>query len=119
MMQHPKVYELLQLIQTSRIHDIELQSLEIYLFHKQEFEGGQVGYRYDKKGNSLIGEREGNWQESWFVIGYDTDLGNPVFVDIQNLHVYIAERGMSTWNPACIMNHIDEIMEYIRNSFHR
>ncbi|WP_020063371.1 hypothetical protein [Bacillus sp. 123MFChir2] len=119
MMQHPKVYELLQLIQTSRIHDIELQSLEIYLFHKQEFEGGQIGYRYDKKGNSLIGEKEGSWQESWFVIGYDTDIGNPIFVDIQNLHVYTAERGRSTWSPICIASHVDEIAWYIRNSVYR
>ncbi len=36
MKQHPKAKELLELIETSKKHDIELQSFEIYLFHENE-----------------------------------------------------------------------------------
>lgn len=40
MKQHLKVKELLGLIETSKKHDIELQSFEIYLFHENELEKG-------------------------------------------------------------------------------
>lgn len=117
MLQNPKIYELVQLTQTSHVHDIELQSLEIYLFHKEEFKGGQIGYRYDDKGSSLIGTDKGDWQESWIVIGYETDLGDPIFVDTKTFRVYTAEHGAETWEPVCIANHIDEVIEAVRNVF--
>ncbi len=57
MRQHPKIKELLGLIETSKKHDIELQSFEIYLFHEKELEKRQIGYRYDKNKNLLISEK--------------------------------------------------------------
>ncbi len=30
---------------------------------------------------TLVGNTEGDWKETWYVIGYDEDLGNPIFVD--------------------------------------
>lgn len=117
MLQNPKIYELIQLTETSQVHDIELKSLEIYLFHKEEFKEGQIGYRYDMEGNSLIGADEGDWQESWIVIGYETDLGDPIFVDTKTLCVYTAEHGVEKWEPVCIANHIDEVIEVVRDAF--
>lgn len=117
MLQNPKIYELVQLTQTSHVHDIEIQSLEIYLFHKEEFKEGQIGYRYDNQGNSLIGTNEGDWQESWVVIGYETDLGDPIFVDTKTLCVYTAEHGAEIWEPVCIAAHIDEVIATVRNTF--
>lgn len=113
MKQHPKVKELLGLIETSRKHDIELQSFEIYLFHENELEKGQMGYRYDKNKNSLISGKKGDWQEGWIVIGYETDMGDPIFVDIKNdlQPIYTAEKGAEIWEPVCIARSIDEIMK--------
>ncbi|PHE09496.1 thiamine transporter [Bacillus pseudomycoides] len=116
MRQFPKVKELLGLIETSKKHDIELQSFEIYLFHENELEKGQIGYRYDKNKNSLMSGKKGDWQESWIVIGYDTDIGDPIFVDIDNpLHpIYTAEQGSEIWEPVCIARSIDEIMKQLK-----
>ncbi|MBC6971445.1 thiamine transporter [Bacillus sp. Xin] len=113
MKQHPKAKELLELIETSKKHDIELQSFEIYLFHENELEKGQIGYRYDKNKNSLISGKKGDWQESWIVIGYDTDMGDPIFVDIEDpvYPIYTVEKGAGIWEPVCIARSIDEIMK--------
>jgi hypothetical protein len=56
--------------------DIEFQSelfdepYEIHLFSREEFEDGQLGYRVDDAGNSLI-YPEGDWQCNWYVIGFE------------------------------------------------
>lgn len=115
MKQHLKVKELLGLIETSKKHDIELQSFEIYLFHENELEKGQIGYRYDKDKSALIGGKKGDWQEGWIVIGYDTDMGDPIFVDIDDplYPIYTAEKGSDIWEPVCIANSIDEIMKQL------
>ena len=99
MKQQPKIAELLKRIETSKQQDIELGSYEIYLFSENELEKGQIGYRYDKHKNSLI-SKEGveNGKKEWIVIGYETDMGDPVFVNVaeDTYLVYTAERGTET-----------------------
>ncbi|KEK24497.1 hypothetical protein [Bacillus gaemokensis] len=117
MRQNQKVKELLGLIETSKKHDVELQSYEIYLFHENELEDGQIGYRYDKNKNTLISEKKGDWQEGWIVIGYETDMGDPIFVDIENpiYPIYTAEKGSEIWEPICIVNRIDDIINQLKD----
>lgn len=65
----------------------EIISVSFHLFFKDEFE----------EGNSFVGNNAGDWKESWFVIGYDEYLGDPIFVDINNNNNYpvlTAEHGM-------------------------
>ena len=111
MKQQLKIAELLKRIETSKQQDIELGSYEIYVFSESELEKGQIGYRYDKHKKSLISEENGKWQEGWIVIGYETDMGDPVFVNIDDdaYPVYTAERGTETWQPVNIGS-IDEII---------
>ncbi|MGG3673271.1 thiamine transporter [Bacillus cereus] len=114
MKQQPKIAELLKRIETSKQQDIELGSYEIYLFSESELEKGQVGYRYDKHKNSLISEGNGKWQEGWIGIGYETDMGDPVFVNVDDdvYPVYTAERGTETWQPVYIGS-MDEIIQQL------
>ncbi|MFB6727880.1 thiamine transporter [Bacillus mobilis] len=114
MKQQLKIAELLKRIETSKQQDIELGSYEIYLFSENELEKGQIGYRYDKHKNSLISEEHGKWKEEWIVIGYETDMGDPVFVNVADdaYLVYTAERGTETWQPVQIGN-MDEIIKQL------
>lgn len=114
MKQQPKIAELLKRIETSKQQDIELGSYEIYLFSESELEKGQVGYRYDKHKNLLISEGNGKWQEGWIAIGYETDMGDPVFVNVDDdvYPVYTAERGTETWQPVYIGS-MDEIIQQL------
>ncbi|WP_283749441.1 thiamine transporter [Bacillus mycoides] len=114
MKQQPKIAELLKRIETSKQQDIELGSYEIYVFSENELEKGQIGYRYDKHKNSLISEESGKWKEEWIVIGYETDMGDPVFVNVADdaYLVYTVERGTETWQPVHIGN-MDEIIKQL------
>ncbi|TKH75245.1 thiamine transporter [Bacillus cereus] len=111
MKQQPKIAELLKRIETSKQQDVELGTYEIYVFSESELEKGQIDYRYDKHKKSLISEENGKWQEGWIAIGYETDMGDPVFVNIDDdaYPVYTAERGTETWHPVYIGN-MDEII---------
>lgn len=114
MKQQQKIAELLKRIETSKQQDIELGTYEIYLFSQNELEKGQIGYRYDKHKNSLISKEHGKWKDEWIVIGYETDMGDLVFVNIDDdaYPVYTAERGTEVWQPVHIGN-IDEIIKQL------
>ncbi|HFJ9403862.1 TPA: thiamine transporter [Bacillus paranthracis] len=114
MKQQPKIAELLKRIETSKQQDIELGTYEIYLFSEIELEKGQIGYRYDKHKNSLLSKEHGKWKDEWIVIGYETGMGDPVFVNIDDdaYPVYTAERGTEVWQPVHIGN-IDEIIKQL------
>lgn len=110
MKQQQKIAELLKRIETSKQQDIELGTYEIYLFSQNELEKGQIGYRYDKHKS----KEHGKWKDEWIVIGYETDMGDPVFVNIDDdaYPVYTAERGTEVWQPVHIGN-IDEIIKQL------
>ncbi|MFI8496708.1 hypothetical protein ACIGC1_28415 [Peribacillus butanolivorans] len=94
----------------------ETISVSFHLFSKDEFEEGQLGYREDEEGNSFVGNNEGDWKESWFVIGYDEDLGDPIFVDIHNKSypVLTAEYGMGEWEPSVLYDSLEEFLKDIK-----
>lgn len=114
MKQQLKIAELLKRIESSKQQDIELGSYEIYVLSESELEKGQIGYRYDKHKNSLISEENGKWQDGWIAIGYETDMGDPVFVNVDDdtYPVYTAERGTEMWQPVYIGN-MDEIIKQL------
>ncbi|MDR0132785.1 hypothetical protein [Priestia megaterium] len=92
-------------------HEEEIE-LCFYLFNKDEVEEGQLGYRIDELGNSLLGNDKGDWKEDWFVIGYDQDLGDPLFVGIndKNYPILTAEHGMGEWVPNIMYNSLKEFI---------
>ena len=94
----------------------EIISVFFHLFFKDEFKEGQLGYREDEEGNSFVGNNEGDWKESWFVIGYDEDLGDPIFVDINNKNypVLTAEHGMGEWEPSVLYDSLEEFIKDIK-----
>lgn len=75
-----------------------------------ELPEAQLGYAKHPNGNDLTGENEGDWKKEWIVIGNDTSLGDPYFIDtsVEALPVYTAMHGMGSWNP-------EEISPSLRN----
>lgn len=82
---------------------------------KQTFEEAQLGYRTHPNGNELTGSREGDWKTSWFVIGRDTVVGDPFFVDLgsENLPVYTAMHGAGSWDPTLVSRSVSGFISSI------
>ncbi|MFT8320852.1 MAG: hypothetical protein ABF649_08105 [Bacillus sp. (in: firmicutes)] len=112
-----KLEELESLDIEIEVHDPEIETLSIHLFSREEFEEGQLGYSVDEEGNSLTGNNEGDWKATWYVIGYDELLGDPIFIDIENKNylVMTAMHGEDDWEPEVLFSSLNEFLEYISN----
>ncbi|MBX2943371.1 MAG: hypothetical protein KF860_13595, partial [Cyclobacteriaceae bacterium] len=88
---------------------------EIVFFPADELDGGQVGFSVDDKNNSLITGHEGDWKEEWLVIGVDSLLGDPIFVDTSSkqLQVLTAVHGEDEWEAILIADSLDSFSEII------
>lgn len=99
MINHNKIKQLLAHVDRADDNEIELEyesePMTIELFNSEEIEEGQLGYSFDEEGQSLVGNEEGDWKEGWIVIGIDSYLGDPIFVDSndENCPVYTARWG--------------------------
>jgi hypothetical protein len=87
---------------------ISLGYRELQTFKSTELEKGQLGYRSDERGNSLIG-KDGAWENSWYVIGWD-ELGDPYFIDIESERVFTAIHGHGLWEPECIAMDVESFV---------
>ncbi|WP_042355190.1 hypothetical protein [Bacillus rubiinfantis] len=89
------------------------EPISINLLSRDELEKGQLGYRFDEEGNTLIGKEDGQWKENWFVIGYDEELGDPLIVDIavKDYPIMIAMHGMGYWEPEIVFSSLKDFLE--------
>ncbi|QFT56177.1 hypothetical protein [Microbulbifer sp. THAF38] len=84
--------------------ELEVEMGGIITFSKDGSLGEQVGYSTSINGDPLYGLDEGDWQECWYVIGFETLLGDPIFINLNkgSLPVYTAPHGMGEWIETCI-----------------
>lgn len=80
----------------------------------------QIGYSVHPDGTDLTGSNDGDWLKSWVVIGTDTEVGDPFFVDTSDpaLPVYTAMHGMGEWSPERVCNSLVsflEILSYLKS----
>lgn len=117
-----KILSRLEALKTNEIEiafvdeEEEIISVSFHLFSKDEFEEGQIGYRKEEDGKSFVGSDKGDWKESWYVIGYDEDLGDPIFIDTNNKKypVLTAEHGMGEWKPSVLYDSLEEFINDIK-----
>jgi len=78
--------------------------LEIEVFSPEALQEGQVGYSVDPDGRSLTGAPP-LWQPNWLVVGYETLLGDPIFVDLDDpeLPVMTAMHDVHPWDPTPLL----------------
>ncbi|KEK23112.1 hypothetical protein [Bacillus gaemokensis] len=118
-----EIDKLLCMLERLKNHEVEIlditeEMMPVYIFSRDEFEEGQLGYSIGKDNESLIGNEKGDWQDSWFVIGYEEVMGDPFFVDVKDVKfpVYTAEHGMGEWEP---LLHSDSLEEFLAELTYR
>ncbi|HEK9098975.1 hypothetical protein KFD70_05640 [Bacillus pfraonensis] len=119
-----EIDKLLCMLERLKTHEVEIlditdEMVPVYIFSRDEFEEGQLGYRVGGLENeSLIGNEKGDWKDSWFVIGYEELMGDPFFVDVKDVHfpVYTAEHGMDAWEP---LLHSDSLEKFLTELTYR
>ena len=50
----------------------------IRICRPEEVRSKQLGYSIGPAGQSLVGNKEGDWLEKWIVIGYEEQCGDPL-----------------------------------------
>jgi hypothetical protein len=78
----------------------------------ENFEAFQYGYRYDSvKKENLVSQKEGEWQEAWFVIASNY-FADPFFINMSETSlgfpVYFASCGAGKWQPVQVSESITE-----------
>lgn len=87
------------LIQLKSEYDRIRELVNFEIFGMDELEEGQIGYRVDASGASLISGTEGDWDEDWMVIGHETLCGDPIVMDLgeEGFPVFSLMHGMGSW----------------------
>jgi len=72
----------------------------IRVYRAPDLKSLQIGYSISPTGESLTGEKEGDWLKKWIVIGYGECCGDPIFIDstAEGFPVYTAIHGEGSWN---------------------
>ena len=94
----------LDLRNVATIESVSLGYTTVALFSAAEVEDAQVGYSVSDSGERVTGDQEGDWKESWLVIGCEDLCGDPIFVDLAKplLPVFTAAHGQGDWSPVMI-----------------
>ena len=95
-----KIDEYKKLLKSASIREASFGLATIHLFSENELNEAQIGYSIDPNENSLIGNKEGDWRENWFVIGRYALCGDPIFIDLEidDFPVLTAMHGIGYWN---------------------
>lgn len=91
-------------LNTFRITEVYFGGDGFRIYTPQELDQAQLGYSRHPNGTDLTGQNEGDWKREWIVIGYDTNLGDPYFVDTssEKCPVLTAMHGAGAWEPYII-----------------
>jgi hypothetical protein len=86
------------------------------LLTPEELDEGQVGYSRSEQGESFCNDSPGSWKPDWLVIGYETGLGDPIFVDTSapGLPVLAAMHGEGSWDPTIIATSLEHFAVALR-----
>lgn len=89
--------------------------LEIELAPASGLAAAQVGYAVTPSGESLL-DPDGGWQSEWLIIGQETLLGDPVFVDLDEpaLPVFMAMHDLPDWEPVLLAESLEAFLSAAR-----
>jgi hypothetical protein len=94
----------LALRQTLGFDEVSLGWRTVTLIPAEELSEAQAGYSGP------------GWASSWLVIGYEDQLGDPIFVDraVDSLPVFTAAHGEGEWDPVPIADSFDSFVAGLR-----
>jgi hypothetical protein len=96
--------------------NIEIGYGGVNLFNGGEIAARQVGYSISSDGKNISGLEDGDWKPNWLAIGYETALGDPLFIDVKllSLPVMTAMHGEGTWVPEIIATNLEGFFSILR-----
>lgn len=107
--------EIIKEIKFLNLKEVYFGSNGFSITDEAEIKDLQLGYSIQPDGSDLTGSGEGDWQKGWIVIGSDTEVGDPFFVDTSEPSnpVYTAMHGMGKWSPELVCNSLTSFIEVL------
>jgi hypothetical protein len=93
------------------------KGIDIILYSNESSVKEQIGYSVKPNGDSLYGFEEGDWQEGWYVIGRESQCGDPIFIDLNDpdIPVYTAMHGAGIWNEELLASSYKEFIDMVKS----
>jgi len=109
------VQEIIEAIKSKNLKEVFFGSNGFSIADEGSIKDLQLGYSVHPDGSDLSGTNEGDWQKSWVVIGTDTEVGDPFFVDTSepSLPVYTAMHGMGEWSAELVSTSLTSFLEVL------
>ena len=100
----------------NELEDISIGYSDLNFFKFDNIEKEQIGYSFGENGKSFVGNENGDWKKSWFVIGTD-GLDDPIFIDFEkpNFPVFISEHGEGSWEESYIAISLENFTEILKD----
>jgi hypothetical protein len=91
---------------------ITVQDATFEIFHSSQLPAAQVGYSIDSEGEPMGGQGDGQWKPYWLAIGSDTELGDPLIVDLSSasLQVLTAAHGGGRWELDQVADSLESLL---------
>ncbi|QYK11774.1 hypothetical protein K0I63_13475 [Shewanella rhizosphaerae] len=105
--------EIIEAIKSKKLREVFFGSNGFNIADEENINDFQLGYSVDSDGGDISGSHEGDWQKNWIVIGTDTEVGDPFFVDTSeaSLPVYTAMHGMGEWSAELVSNSLVSFLD--------
>lgn len=109
------MHEIIEAIKSKNLKEAFFGSNGFNIADEASINDLQIGYSVHPNGSDLSGPNEGDWQKSWVVIGTDTEVGDPFFVDTSepSLPVYTAMHGMGEWSAELVSTSLYSFLEVL------
>ena len=109
------MHEIIEAIKFKNLKEVFFGSNGFSIADEASIKDLQIGYSVHSDGSDLSGSGEGDWQKSWVVIGIDTEVGDPFFVDTSepSLPVYTAMHGMGEWSAELVSTSLSSFLELL------
>jgi hypothetical protein len=109
------VHEIIEAIKSKNLKEVFFGSSGFNIADEASIKDLQLGYSVHPDGSDLSGSSEGDWQKSWLVVGTDTEVGDPFFVDTSepSLPVYTAMHGMGEWSAELVSTSLSSFLEVL------
>jgi hypothetical protein len=109
------VQEIIETIKSKNLKEVFFGSNGFRIADEASINDLQLGYSVHPDRSDLRGSNEGDWQKSWVVIGTDTNVGDPYFVDTSDasLPVYTAMHGMGEWDAELVSTSLTSFLEVL------
>ena len=107
------MHEIIETIKSKNLGEVFFGSSGFNIAGEANINDFQLGYSVDSDGRDISGSNEGDWQKSWIVIGTDTEVGDPFFVDTSeaSLPVYTAMHGMGEWSAELVASSLVSFLD--------